>query len=411
MKIAIIGAGASGLFAGGVLSEKHEVTIFDKNEKCGKKLYITGKGRCNLTNNCSQEQFLANTVNGSKFMFSSIHQLSPQDIIDFFEKHGLITKTERGGRVFPASDKSSDVIKALLKHCKDVKFEYNSKVEKILKTEKGFEIILKKEENKKEKNVLADYIADKVVIATGGESYKATGSDGSGYILAKSFGHTLEKLVPALCPIKLKEDLKELEGLSLKNVSLKADIDGKKKEIFGEMLFTDKGISGPIALSMSSFINRAGNVKLSLDLKPALTEEQLEKRLLRDFDGNKNKNLSYILKGLMPNSLSMFFAKKCGLNLEKKVHDVLKEERKIIIDNLKNLPLAYNGLYPIDAGIITSGGVSLKEVNPKTFESKLVKDLYFVGEILDIDALTGGFNLQIAFATSYSCAKNMIALP
>ena len=259
--------------------------------------------------------------------------------------------------------------------------------------------------------MLADYIADKVVIATGGESYKATGSDGSGYILAKSFGHTIEKLVPALCPIKLKEDLKELEGLSLKNVSLKADIDGKKKEIFGEMLFTDKGISGPIALSMSSFINRAGNVKLSLDLKPALTEEQLEKRLLRDFDSNKNKNLSYILKGLMPNSLSMFFAKKCGLNLEKKVHDILKEERKIIIDNLKSLPLSYNGLYPIDAGIITSGGVNLKEVNPKTFESKLAKDLYFVGEILDIDALTGGFNLQIAFATSYSCAKNMMALP
>ena len=408
MKVAIIGAGASGLMLGGLLTQKgYDVTIFDGNEKAGKKLYITGKGRCNITNLCDVSDFLNNVVRGEKFLRSAIYSFSPQDTVNFFENLGLKTKVERGNRVFPLSDKSNDVIKALLKHCKDVKFEYNSKVEKIVKTEKGFEIILKKVENKKEKNVLADYIADKVVIATGGESYKATGSDGSGYILAKSFGHTIEKLVPALCPIKLKEDLKELEGLSLKNVSLKADIDGKKKEIFGEMLFTDKGISGPIALSMSSFINRAGNVKLSLDLKPALTEEQLEKRLLRDFDSNKNKNLSYILKGLMPNSLSIFFAKKCGLNLEKKVHDILKEERKIIIDNLKSLSLSYNGLYPIDAGIITSGGVSLKEVNPKTFESKLVKDLYFVGEILDIDALTGGFNLQIAFATSYSCAKNM----
>ena len=412
MKVAIIGAGASGLMLGGLLTQKgYEVTIFDGNEKAGKKLYITGKGRCNITNLCDTDEFLKNVVRGEKFFRSAIYSFSPQDTVDFFENLGLKTKVERGNRVFPESDKSSDVIKALLKHCKDVKFMYNSKVEKIVKTEKGFKIFLKNENPKEEKNVKGDYVADKVIIATGGESYKATGSDGSGYTLAKSFGHTIEKLVPALCPIKLKEDLKDLEGLSLKNVSLIAEIDGKKKELFGEMLFTDCGISGPIALSMSSFINRAGNVKLSLDLKPALTKEQLEKRLLRDFDSNKNKNLSYILKGLMPNSLSIFFAKKCGLNLEKKVHDVLKEERKIIIDNLKNLPLAYNGLYPIDAGIITSGGVSLKEVNPKTFESKLVKDLYFVGEILDIDALTGGFNLQIAFATSYSCAKNMIALP
>ena len=275
MKVAIIGAGASGLMLGGLLTQKgYDVTIFDGNEKAGKKLYITGKGRCNITNLCDTDEFLKNVVRGEKFFRSAIYSFSPQDTVDFFENLGLITKVERGNRVFPESDKSSDVIKALLKHCKDVKFMYNSKVEKIVKTEKGFKIFLKNENPKEEKNE-GDYVADKVIIATGGESYKATGSDGSGYTLAKSFGHTIEKLVPALCPIKLKEDLKDLEGLSLKNVSLIAEIDGKKKELFGEMLFTDCGISGPIALSMSSFINRAGNVKLSLDLKPALTKEQL----------------------------------------------------------------------------------------------------------------------------------------
>ncbi len=396
MKVAIVGAGASGLMLGGLLVKKgFDVTIFDGNEKAGKKLYITGKGRCNLTNLCEPAEFLTHIVRGEKFFRSAIYSFSSQDTVNFFNDLGLKTKVERGNRVFPASDKSSDVIKALLKHCKDVKFVFNSKVKKIEKTEKGFNIITENIE-----------MFDKVIIATGGVSYKATGSDGSGYSLAESLGHSIEKVLPALCPIKLKENLKDLEGLSLKNVTLKADIDGKKKELFGEMLFTDKGISGPITLSMSSFVNRAKQIKLSLDLKPALSEKQLKARLLRDFEENKNKNLSYILKGLMPNSLVVFFAQKCGVDKDKKVHDILKEERRVIIENLKNLPLEFAGLYPLDAGIITSGGVSLKEVNPKTFESKLVEGVYFVGEILDIDALTGGFNLQIAFATAFACAKN-----
>ena len=399
MKVAIIGAGASGLMLGGLLKEKgFDITIFGGNEKAGKKLYITGKGRCNITNLCDTDEFLKNVVRGEKFFRSAIYSFSPQDTVDFFENLGLKTKVERGNRVFPMSDKSSDVIKALIKHCYGVKFLFNSKVTKISKTEKGFEI----------KCQGGSEVFDKLVIATGGKSYSATGSDGSGYSFAESFGHKIIPLVPALCPIKLKENVRDLEGVSLKNVTIKAEFDGKKKEFFGEMLFTSFGISGPIVLSLSSYINRAKNVKISLDLKKALSYEQLEKRLLRDFDENKNKNISYILKGLMPNSLVTFFAKKCRLDLEKKVHDILKEERKNIVEKLKNLPLEFGGLYDIEAGIITSGGVSLEEINPKTLESKLVKNLYFVGEILDIDALTGGFNLQIAFATAFSCAKNMV---
>lgn len=398
MKVAIIGAGASGLMLGGLLTKKDfDVTIFDKNEKAGKKLYITGKGRCNITNLCDVDEFLINVVRGDKFIKSAIYSFTPQDCVDFFENRGLKTKLERGNRIFPASDKSSDVIKTLLVHCKDVNFKFNSNIEKIEKHGNDFIVYSNGEK----------FIYDKVVIATGGASYTATGSDGSGYKFAKSFGHTVEEIRPALCPIKLKDDLSALQGVSLKNVSLNAVVDGKKKSLFGEMLFTDIGISGPIVLSLSSLINRASSVSLSLDLKPALSESQLDARLLRDFDANKNKDFANILKGLMPNALVSFFAEKCHIALNKKVHDITKEERKKVIDTLKNLPLNYDGLYPLNAGIITSGGVSLKEVNPKTFESKLVSGLYFVGEVLDVDALTGGFNLQIAFASAYSCAKNM----
>ena len=397
MKVAIIGAGASGLMLGGLLVKKgFDVTIFDHNEKAGKKLFITGKGRCNITNLCDETEFLKNVVRGGKFLTSALYSFNSYDTVSFFNNYGLKTKVERGNRVFPESDKSSDVIKALLKHSEGVNFLYNQNVTDV-----------KVEVDKEQKlSVIAngkEHIFDKVVIATGGASYKATGSDGSGYKIAKSLGHTVEEIKPALCPIKLNDDVHSLMGLSLKNVTLKAKFDNKNKEFFGEMMFTGDGITGPIVLSLSSYINRAKSVELILDLKPALTLEQLDARLLRDFEANKNKNISYIFKGLMPSSLVPFFAKKCRVDENKKVHDILKEERRKISETLKNLPLSFKSLYPLDAGIITSGGVSLKEINPKTFESKIVKNLYFVGEVLDIDALTGGFNLQIAFSTAYKC--------
>ena len=398
MKVAIIGAGASGLMLGGFLAKKgYNVTIFDHNEKAGKKLFITGKGRCNITNLCDETEFLKNVVRGGKFLTSAIYSFNSFDTVEFFSSLHLKTKVERGNRVFPESEKSSDVIKALLKHCEGVSFVFNENIDKITKVGEYFKVTVK---NK-------SYIVDKVVIATGGASYKATGSDGSGYKFAESFGHRVEKIVPALCPIKLNDDVHPLMGLSLKNVTLKAEFDGKSKEFFGEMMFTGDGITGPIVLSLSSYINRAKSVELSLDLKPALTLEQLDLRLLRDFEENKNRNISYIFKGLMPSSLISSFSIKCGVNENKKVHDILKEERRKICETLKNFSLSFKSLYPLDAGIITSGGVALDEVNPKTFESKLVKNLYFIGEVLDIDALTGGFNLQIAFATAYLCAKNM----
>ncbi|MDE6583590.1 MAG: aminoacetone oxidase family FAD-binding enzyme, partial [Clostridia bacterium] len=240
-----------------------------------------------------------------------------------------------------------------------------------------------------------------------GKSYTATGIDGAGYKFAKMVGHTVETPVPALCPMVLKGDIaSKLQGVSLKNVQMNVVADGKKLDFFGEMLFTDRGISGPIVLSSSSFVNRAKDVSLTLDFKPALTQEQLDVRLLRDFENAKNKNLKFVLYGLLPKAVASVFAETIGIDENKKIHDITKAERKMIVENLKCFKLSYGGLYDIDAGIITSGGVSLKEINPKTFESKLVSGLYFLGEVLDVDALTGGFNLQVAWASSVCCAKN-----
>ena len=397
MKVGIVGAGASGLMLAGLLKKKgFDVYVFDKNEKCGKKLYITGKGRCNLTNYCLPDEFLKNVVRGEKFLRSAIYNFPPSECVKFFNDLGLETKVERGNRVFPKSDKSSDVIKTLFKFCEGVKFKFCEDVKSI--TFNGDFCLRTK---------VKEYHFDKVVIATGGASYSSTGSDGSGYKLAKSFGHSVEEIRSALCPIKLKDDVSSLQGVSLKNVAINADADKKKIHFFGEMMFTDIGITGPIVLSLSSLINRALNVQIFLDLKPALDEKTLDARLLRDFDENKNKNFLFILKGLMPQALCKFFTKKCEIFVDKKVHDITKEERVKVVKTLKNLPLSYNGLYPLETGIVTSGGVKTAEINPKTFESKLQNGLYFVGEVLDLDALTGGFNLQIAFATSYMCALNM----
>ncbi len=398
MKIAIVGAGAAGLMAAGLLAEKgFDVTVFDKNEKAGKKLFITGKGRCNLTNLCPPEEFLTNVVRGEKFLRSAIYGFSSFDCVNFFENLGLKIKLERGNRVFPESDKASDVVKVLKeKHCKNVKFLFDHEVLAIKKAEQ-FEVICKSEK----------FLFDKVVIATGGKSYSATGSTGDGFKFAKAFGHSIEPIVPALCPIVLKDKfVSKLQGVSLKNVELNVLAEGKKLSFFGEMLFTDQGISGPIVLTASSFINRSKNVSISLDFKPALSEKQLDLRLLRDFEANKNKELKSVLKGLLPKAVAECFAKAIDLDENKKIHDITKEERMIWLNGLKNFKLTFAGLYDLNAGIITSGGVNLKEVNPKTMESKLVSGLYFVGEVLDVDALTGGFNLQIAWATAFSLAKN-----
>ncbi len=397
MKVAVVGGGASGLMVAGLLTKSgHDVTVLDHNEKAGKKLYITGKGRCNLTNLCPPDEFLQSVVCGEKFVRSAIYNFTSQDTVNFFEELGLRTKLERGNRVFPESDKSSDVIKVLKEHCRDVKFCFKQNVKKIEKL--GAKFLLTTDEHKFE--------FDKVVVATGGKSYSSTGSDGSGYKFAQNFGHKIVPIVPALCPIKLKDDVSSLQGVSLKNVSLKVNFDGKKKEFFGEMMFTDCGITGPIVLTTSSFVNRAREVELSLDFKPALSTKQLENRLLRDFDGAKNKELKSVMRGLLPKAVAEVFVKKIGLDGEKKINSITKEEREKIVKNLKEFPLHFGGLYDLDAGIVTSGGVELSQINPKTFESKLVSGLYFLGEVLDVDALTGGFNLQICWAEAVSCAKN-----
>ncbi len=398
MKIAIIGAGASGLMCAGLLAEKGcEVHLFDGNQKSGKKLYITGKGRCNFTNVCSNQDFLENVVRGEKFLYSCLNEFSTYDTYSFFEERGLKCKIERGNRAFPESDKSSDIIKILNKHCEKCFFHFNEKVVAISKKDKFIVI----SENCK-------YEFEKVVVATGGKSYTGTGSLGDGFKFAKILGHRIIEIKPALVPIELSDAfIKTIQGLSLKNVTLKAIVDGKSCSRFGEMLFTDKGISGPIALTMSSFINRGKEVKLSLDLKPALSKEQIEKRILQDFDQNKNKNFSSLLKDYLPNSLINAFLDKCSLSGLTKINNIKQAEREKIIESFKNFELNFVRLYPIECAIITSGGVNLTEVNPKTMESKLIKDLFFVGEVLDIDALTGGFNLQIAFSTAYACAKNI----
>ena len=401
MKIAIIGGGAGGLFAGGMLSQAGiDTTIFDGNEKLGKKLYITGKGRCNVTNNCSKEEFLSHVVHGEKFMMSAISNFDSQSTMSFFENLGCHLKVERGNRVFPVSDKASDITKALIKNIDNsfCKIKLNEKVLSVSAQEGNFVI------NTSNSN----YTFDKIIIATGGKSYPSTGSQGDGYILAKNLGHNIVPPMPALVPIKLKDNFcQQLQGLTLKNVKLKTVINGKTKEFFGELLFANDAITGPIALSASSYMGDS-KPNLSLDLKPALDHQTLEKRIMRDFQNNLNREISYIIRGLMPKSLAGVFLKTCDIDEHKKVNSITTKERNKIIDHLKNFPLHFDSLYPVEAGIVTAGGVDLKEVNPKTMESKKVKDLYFVGEVLDIDCLTGGFNLQTAFSTAYACAKAII---
>ncbi len=402
MKTIIIGGGAAGLISAyySVLYGD-EVILIEKNEKVGKKIYITGKGRCNLTNDCEPEEFLKNVVTNPKFLYSAIYSFTPQDTIDLFENYGLVLKTERGRRVFPMSDKSSDVIKTLENICKNsgVKIHLNEKVIKIKSGDKVEKVITN----------LAEYEADKVIVCTGGRSYPSTGSTGDGYLFASVVGHEVIEPKPALCPIEIKGDFcKNLQGVSLKNVTLSLVVKGKTvyKEL-GEMIFTHFGISGPIVLSASSYLNKypLEQVELFLDLKPALDDETLDNRILRDFLKYKNRDLQNSLNDLLPKSLIRSIIELSKIPPYKKNDIITKEERKMLVDSFKRIKLSVNGLRPIEEAIITSGGVSSKEINPKTMESKLVKGLYFAGEVIDVDALTGGYNLQIAFATGYLAAN------
>lgn len=396
MKIAIIGGGPAGMMCAIKAAENHGITIFEKNEKLGKKLFITGKGRCNLTNYCDEREFLKNMVNNSNFMYSSIYSFSPFTTYYYFEELGLPLKVERGNRVFPLSDKSSDVIKAYEKKLKDlgVKVHLNFEIKSIEKV--GEEFIL----NGREK-------FDKVIIATGGISYKLTGSTGDGYKFAKNFGHKIINQVPGLIGINLKNNF-SLAGLTLKNVELKVIKDKKiiSKE-FGEMLFTHRGISGPIVLTTSSKINRLKDFEMFLDLKPALEPEKLDARILRDFSENQNKNIENVMKSLLPKDLISYVLYSAGISGDEKVNQITKIERENLVKTIKNFELKFDSLDDIDRAIVTSGGIDVKDIDPKTMESKKVSGLYFIGEVLDLDGLTGGFNIQIANSTGYSCGINL----
>ena len=352
MRIAIIGGGASGLMCGAYLAQ-HEIyaTIFDGNDKLGKKIYITGKGRCNLTNVCMPNEFLENVVNGKKFLFSAINRFSSFDCINFFEENGLKIKIERGQRAFPESDKASDVTKVLQKLNSKNIISLNEEILKIEKQDNKFFLTTSKGQEE----------FDIIVIATGGKSYPLTGSKGQGYELASNLGHKITEPKPALVAIELKDKfISTIQGLPLKNVKLHAKFKEQNKEkeisLFGEMMFTDKGITGPIVLSMSSLINRAKEINLFIDFKPALTKEQLNARLLREFENNKNKNISNIMHGLLPKNFVDVFLERVKISACKKVNEITKEERENIIENLKKFDLTYKQLYPIESGIVTSGG-------------------------------------------------------
>lgn len=405
--VAVLGGGPAGMLAAGTAASMGRNTILiEKNEKLGKKLFITGKGRCNVTNAADFDEFMKNIPKNNKFFYSAFNSFSNEDLIALLNSLGLKTKTERGGRIFPESDKSSDVIKALEKYLHMYKAEVK------LNT-KAIEV---RQENGMVSGVLLEnghFIeCSSVIICTGGVSYPQTGSTGDGYKIAEMTGHSVTELIPSLVPLVSGDEfIKDLQGLSLKNVAIKAYADDKQVyEDFGEMLFTHYGLSGPIILSASFFISehlrRNKSIKLAIDLKPALSEEELDKRLLRDFEKNTNKHFKNSLDELLPQKLIPVIIMLSGISEAKEVHQITKEERKSLVRLLKNLTVTIKGTRPIEEAIVTSGGIKLKEINPKTMESKLVKGLYFAGEVIDLDAFTGGFNLQIAFSTGYVAGMN-----
>jgi len=413
MKVVIIGGGPAGMMAA-ISCKKHnpsyDVVILEKNNTLGRKLLITGKGRCNITSSLEISEHIRNIPGNGMFMFSSFKNYTNEDIIEMLEKNGVKVKIERGNRIFPVSDKAQDVLNAFEKELKklNVIVKLNSNVEdiEILENDRFYISLGNKEKIE----------ADKLIIATGGKSYPGTGSTGDGYNFAFKLGHTITNIRPSLVPLEMKEksDCQRMQGLSLKNVAIKIkDIEKNKLvyEDFGEMLFTHFGVSGPIILSGSAHLIRyknieellkKGKVKLYIDLKTALTEEQLNIRILRDFEKQKNKEYKNSLFELLPRKIIDYIVEKSEINENKKVNEITKVERNRLVKLIKNLELTIDKTRPIEEGIITSGGINIKEINPSTMESKLVKNLYFAGEIIDVDAYTGGFNLQIAYSTGYT---------
>ncbi len=405
-KVIVIGGGPSGAFASYFAAlNGHEVVLLEKNEKLGKKLYITGKGRCNITNASDMEVLFQNVMSNQKFLYSAFYSFTNDQVLDFFHSQGLKTKVERGNRVFPESDHSSDVIAALYQALEqvDVQIRLHTTVCEVIKQSNGFLV----ETYNKDR-----FTCDVVVIATGGKSYSATGSTGDGYTFAKNLGHSITQLTPSLVPFNIKENwIKELQGLSLKNSAITI-LDNKKVlyQDFGEMLFTHFGVSGPMILSASAAINPQyfkKDLLLSIDLKPALTEEQLDKRILREFEAATNKQIKNVLGKLLPSKMIPCMIRKSGMNPDKKVNEISKEERLCLLHNIKHFEITVSGLRGWNEAIITKGGVSVKDINPSTMESKLIPNLFFCGEVLDLDAMTGGYNLQIAWSTGYLAGSNI----
>ncbi|MBR6012406.1 MAG: NAD(P)/FAD-dependent oxidoreductase [Selenomonadaceae bacterium] len=407
MKVIVIGGGPAGMMAAIRAAENSaEVILFEKNNRLGKKLSITGKGRCNLTNTAEISEVVKNIQGNGKFLYSSLKNFSTADTINFFESIGLKTKIERGGRVFPKSDNASEVIEVLTKKLflLNVDLKLNSKVTEIISDGKK---ILGVEVGGK------FFDADAVILATGGKSYPATGSTGDGFIFAKKLGHTVTKIFPALVPLEIEEDfIKNLQGLSLKNVRVTLNSDNKKiQEIFGEMLFTHFGVSGPIILTLSGkvakLLDEKKFVELVINLKPALTAEQLDARILRDFEKFKRKSAKNALVELLPQKLIPIILDLSFIDEEKKVDEITKTERHRLAEVLQNFSLTVTKTRPIDEAIVTAGGISVKEINPKTMESKIISGLYIVGEVADVDGFTGGFNLQAAWAMGNAAGNSL----
>ena len=407
-KIIVIGGGPAGMFAAIAAAEAgSQVTLLEKNEKLGKKLYITGKGRCNITNAGDMDNLFANIMTNAKFLYSAFYSYDNQRVIDFFESNGLRTKIERGNRVFPVSDHSSDVIATLQKVLKEkkVKIMLHTQVQRLLEEPSVDDM----SQNVVTGVKLEDGTtmqADAVIVATGGFSYQTTGSTGDGYRFAKEMGHTVTDIHPSLVPFLAKEVyVQQMQGLALKNVEVRI-LNGKKLlyQEFGEMLFTHFGVSGPLLLSASAAIKpslTAGELSMFIDLKPALSEEQLDHRLLREFDEAKNKQFKNSIGGLFPAKMIPVILELSGIDPDKKVNEITKEERQQFLHLIKAFPMTLNGVRDFNEAIITKGGIKVSEVNPSTMESKLVRNLYFCGEVLDLDAVTGGFNLQIAWSTGH----------
>ena len=404
-KVIIIGGGAAGLFAAISAAENGaDVILFEKNDRCGKKLRMTGKGRCNVTNDCSTEEFLQNVPTNPRFLYSALSVLSTQDVKDFFENEGVPLKTERGKRVFPVSDKAEDIVSALVSACRSRGVRIiNEKVASLIITDGKINGVITEG---------GKYPADAVIVCTGGRSYTRTGSDGDGYSFAKSAGHTITPLLPSLVPIVCAGKLcPSLQGLSLKNVSLSITDKNTNKEVysdFGEMMFTHFGITGPMVLSASAHIPdiASGKYEAKINLKPALDEKTLDTRILSDFAKYSNKDLINALDDLLPKKLIPVAVSLSGIDPRKKINSITREERQSLIDVIRGLKLSLVGFRPLEEAIITKGGISVKEIDPKTMASKKCAGLYFAGEVIDVDAYTGGFNLQIAFSTGMLAGRS-----